>query len=788
MIEYTLEFLASNGVEEVFVFCCAHAEQIVAYLESSAWSQTPGFVVHTIVSTNCISAGEAMRLIDHRHVIRADFVLVHGDVVANADLRRAIDAHKRRRAKDKLAMVTMCVKPLTQRLREERFGGQNLVFVTDPDTDRVLHYEEHAAPSPPAPGDERRASGRRLSRLPPLALDASLFSDHPRLRVRSDLGDCHVDICAPEVLLLFTDNFDYQHLRRDFLVGTLNERELGNAVYAHELGPEEYAARVENFRAYDAVSRDVVGRWTYPLCPDVNALPRGVRVEYRARGGFPPSYVERGAKVSTEAVVGEGCVVAADAEVEAGATLVHSVIGRGAIVRAGARLDGAYVMPGAVIGERVEIRRAMVCEGATVHADAVVGAGAILSRDVVVAEGHRVADGARVSLAHQPDGCDDDYDSDEDGLEVGSFTPKPPGGGFLASERRRSSLDGDGRRLSDSGNDASPDESSADSARLDAERSALAAAKRGGEDVVAAYGRFWAPEGVGANGAGHVWHPRGPASGEEERRFGLAPADARLCARGYAADDALDSDDEREEARGRGGALTRGSSRGNDLDGATSDSDAEAEDEEAANGAEGAFRREVAETFLRCVKHGYAQANAVVELQGLKMAENRTFADIARYVLMTVLGLALPAPADVTKENARLYPAEAPAGVAALVKNVRERAKQWAPLLSRFLKSEDDQVEMLLTLEEYCAEEAVFKGMGGAALVPAFAKILHMLYELDVLSEASVLAWAEEKELAAEEDKRFLALAAPFVEWLRDAESEEESEEETEESEEEEDE
>ena len=61
-------------------------------------------------------------------------------------------------------------------------------------------------------------------------------------------------------------------------------------------------------------------------------------------------------------------------------------------------------------------------------------------------------------------------------------------------------------------------------------------------------------------------------------------------------------------------------------------------------------------------------------------------------------------------------------------------------------------------------------------------------YELDVLSEASVLAWAEEKELAAEEDKRFLALAAPFVEWLRDAESEEESEEETEESEEEEDE
>ena len=48
------------------------------------------------------------------------------------------------------------------------------------------------------------------------------------------------------MLYLFTDNFDYQHLRRDFVVGTLNERELGNNIYAHELGPKEYAASVSN--------------------------------------------------------------------------------------------------------------------------------------------------------------------------------------------------------------------------------------------------------------------------------------------------------------------------------------------------------------------------------------------------------------------------------------------------------------------------------------------------------------------------------------------------------------
>ena len=33
MIEYTLEFLASGGVEEVFVFCSSHSDQIQKYIE-----------------------------------------------------------------------------------------------------------------------------------------------------------------------------------------------------------------------------------------------------------------------------------------------------------------------------------------------------------------------------------------------------------------------------------------------------------------------------------------------------------------------------------------------------------------------------------------------------------------------------------------------------------------------------------------------------------------------------------------------------------------------------------
>ena len=63
--------------------------------------------VTLVVSTNCRSACEALRLIDQKDIIKHDFVLVSGDTVANMDLRAVLAQHKRRRAQDKNAIMTM---------------------------------------------------------------------------------------------------------------------------------------------------------------------------------------------------------------------------------------------------------------------------------------------------------------------------------------------------------------------------------------------------------------------------------------------------------------------------------------------------------------------------------------------------------------------------------------------------------------------------------------------------------------------------------------------------------
>ena len=55
----------------------------------------------------------------------------------------------------------------------------------------------------------------------------------------------------------------------------LSEEELGNKLYIHELA-NEYAMHIPNLRSFDAVSRDVLQRWTFPFVPDTNVLqPHG---------------------------------------------------------------------------------------------------------------------------------------------------------------------------------------------------------------------------------------------------------------------------------------------------------------------------------------------------------------------------------------------------------------------------------------------------------------------------------------------------------------------------------
>lgn len=731
MIDYALEWLAMAGVEEVYVFCCAHAKQIERHLEDRKWS-TPSFQVKTVVSTSCLSVGEALRIVDQRNVIRSDFILLSSDVVSNVDIKEAIQAHKRRREADKLAIMTMVTRKASDRHRRHRLGCNGLTVAMDPEDGRLLAYQE---------GTLRGAEAMRLY--------PSITEGRNCVQVCTDLLDCQIDICAPEVLMLFTDNFDYQQLRRDFVCGVLSEEELGNKIYVHEL-ERGYATQVLNLRTYDAVSRDIIERWTHPLVPDSNwLLSQSMLFSRKGTNGIEDAVVKmfRGnvykaetVKVDHAATVGPSCYIGSRSNIGAGTTIAHSVIGKNCKIGEKCKLEGCYLFDNCTIGDEVTVLRSILADNVTVHAGATVQPGCVLSFGVVIGKSHKVPSYTRLSLLQpvEPEG------GSEDELE---YTRK----GSCATLSVGSATESDGWDEEDTGELAELKPSSA------ALKAAHAAALR--EPSSLKEELQWDVSLVG-QGAGWKWEL---STGAEES-YSIAPPPVN---------ELEDASDEDESILDGEETFDFADMEGDTLDGL----------DQGVDNMELFFRKEVTETFLRCVKEKFDQTNAVIELNALKIAEDRTFADCARYVLITILQLNLPAPTIISQQYISLFAKDPPALASVAEKTsflamLKKRLEEWGPLLCRFLKSLDDQVEVLLTLEEFCGEEGVFsKGDHGKAYVPVFLLMLQLLYQQDIISEEAFLDWAREKEHAEEEEKMLLNLAMPFIQWLEMADSEEEDDE-----------
>ena len=100
-LSYAIEFLSSAGVQEIFVFCTAHADQIEEFVRNSIWASTPGLKIQVVHGPDCVSAGDALREMDSRQLIKDDFVLINADVISNMKLDAVLAAHRERRKKDR---------------------------------------------------------------------------------------------------------------------------------------------------------------------------------------------------------------------------------------------------------------------------------------------------------------------------------------------------------------------------------------------------------------------------------------------------------------------------------------------------------------------------------------------------------------------------------------------------------------------------------------------------------------------------------------------------------------
>ncbi|KAF3925346.1 hypothetical protein ABW20_dc0109560 [Dactylellina cionopaga] len=233
---------------------------------------------------------------------------------------------------------------------------------------RILHYES-LKQSPPTEN---------------VCLPKELIKANPKLSLQENLLDCCIDIVSFEVPPLFTENFDWQHSRKDFLHGILMDELYGKTVYAHIL-KSGYAGRVQSLQTYDAICRDITNRWTYPFCPDSNFLD-GTTYKY-SRGHI---YKESDVILAQSAVIKENSIIGSGTKIEEGSIVVGATIGRNCFIGKNVKINSAIIWDDAIIGDNCTIGKCIIASDAHISSGCTIESGAIISFGVEVEKGSHV--------------------------------------------------------------------------------------------------------------------------------------------------------------------------------------------------------------------------------------------------------------------------------------------------------------------------------------------------------------------------------------------------------------
>lgn len=359
-----------NGVQEVFLYAGANTDKVEEYVSTSRWSPdsrlSPFSTVQFIRVADARSMGDVLRDLDKRAIVDGDFILVHGDLVANIHLDGILEAHRKRREENSANIMTMVLRSGGPNQHRTKLNGITPVFVVDSKTQRCLHYEEMSP-----------LSSDHYAMLDP-AIVEELSAD---FEVRADLIDAQVDICTPEVLALWSESFDYELPRKNFLHGVLKDWELNGKMIYTDIVSEGYAARASNLQMYDSISRDIIGRWTSPFLPENNLVPGQ---SYKRHGGA--TVVDTTAFHAPDAALSKS-VIGHKTTIGAGCRIINSIIGDNCTISANTIITDSFIWSDVNVAESSIITRAILADNVTIGERAIVSSGSLLSFGTSVGKG-----------------------------------------------------------------------------------------------------------------------------------------------------------------------------------------------------------------------------------------------------------------------------------------------------------------------------------------------------------------------------------------------------------------
>lgn len=370
LIEYTLEFLANSRVDEVYLMCSSpHSEKVQEYVKNSKWSLpwSPFKTIECIMSLEARSVGDCMRDLDTKSIITGDFLLLSGDVISNFDIEHAVKYHKDLKHKDKDRIVTMVTTEASS-VHRSRPRDDPATFILDAENNKCIYYESISP-----------INGRKGN----ISVDAEFLEGVDDFMIRNDLIDCHIDICSPIVPAIFTENFDFLHIRNDFTTGILTFDLLKRSIYVY-IAHGFYGARVANIQTYRSITSDLIERYVYPVVPEINFL-ENTHYLYESNHIYKDANIvlSQSCKLLADTVIG------AQSFVDERTKINGSVVGSNVKIGSDVKIQDSIIYDNVVIGDNTEIVGSIIGGDSTVKSsvevlNSVIGYNCVIDSDIVV--------------------------------------------------------------------------------------------------------------------------------------------------------------------------------------------------------------------------------------------------------------------------------------------------------------------------------------------------------------------------------------------------------------------
>lgn len=167
------------------------------------------------------------------------------------------------------------------------------------------------------------------------------------------------------------------------------------------------------------------------------------------------------------------------------------------------------------------------------------------------------------------------------------------------------------------------------------------------------------------------------------------------------------------------------------------------------------FLSEVIDSLLRGFQDKLNWENLILEINSSRYAYNVTMSEVTYNVIKAILSLPFHYLSEKKETvNNQNYQ-----------RNLKVMVTYFHPIILNYVKTEDAQDDCLRAIKEVASTTQ--------ELLPFLQYLLHLLYDIDVLSEEKILEWYKSSDKNVDEfqnNKIIRTAIQPFIKWLEEAE------------------